>query len=124
MLRWTWALLFLRRRRWAHRRAVVDAQLGRERHELGQVAQARAAIGAARRAFLGDYLERDLEYWRIPNYGPSAGFFLHFIQEHGKAAGGGYEWQRYRKFFRDYRKRAVDDGLRQRSLVTVRTDRR
>jgi hypothetical protein len=78
-------------------------------HELHQVAQARAAFGAAQRAFLGDYLERDLEYWRIPNYGPSAGFLLHFIQEYGRQ-GSGYAWQRYRKFFRDYRSRAVDDG--------------
>ncbi|MEC7724307.1 MAG: hypothetical protein VYD05_02255, partial [Planctomycetota bacterium] len=92
------------------REGLADFAAAFTYHELGQVAQARAAIGAARRAFLGDYLERDLEYWRIPNYGPSAGFFLHFIQAHGKAAGGGYEWQRYRKFFRDYRKRAVDDG--------------
>ena len=57
-------------------------------HELGQVAQARAAIGAARRAFLADYLERDLEYWRIPNYGPSAGFFLHFVRTYAKREDG------------------------------------
>ena len=92
------------------REGLADFAAAFTYHELGQVAQARAAIGAARRAFLGDYLERDLEYWRIPNYGPSAGFFLHFIQEHGKAAAGGYEWHRYRKFFRDYRSRAVNDG--------------
>ncbi|MCA8965044.1 MAG: hypothetical protein KDC48_09150 [Planctomycetes bacterium] len=78
-------------------------------HELGQIAQARGAFGIAQRAFLGDYLQRDLEYWRIPNYGPSAGFFLHFIQKYGKS-GEAYEWQRYRKFFRDYRDRQVDDG--------------
>ncbi|MCB9879196.1 MAG: hypothetical protein H6835_16495 [Planctomycetes bacterium] len=78
-------------------------------HELHQVAQARGAFGAAQRAFLGDYLQRDLEYWRIPNYGPSAGFLLHFMQKYGKR-GDDYEWQRYRKFFRDYRNRAVDDG--------------
>jgi len=78
-------------------------------HELGQVAAARLGFGNAKRAFLGDYLERDLEYWRIPNYGPSAGFLLHFIQEYGEH-GGGYEWQRYRKFFRDYRGTNVKDG--------------
>jgi len=92
------------------REGLADFAAAFTYHELGQVAQARGAIGAARRAFLGDYLERDLEYWRIPNYGPSAGFLLHFINAYGKAKGGGYEWQRYRKFFRDYRKRAVDDG--------------
>ncbi|MFK7740704.1 MAG: hypothetical protein AB8H80_10305 [Planctomycetota bacterium] len=79
--------------------------------ELGQVAQARGAMGSAQRAFLGDYLERDLEYWRIPNYGPSAGLLLHFIKEYGKQ-GSRYEWQRYRKFFRDYRGCAVDDARR------------
>ncbi|MBL8753180.1 MAG: hypothetical protein JNK15_07755, partial [Planctomycetes bacterium] len=77
--------------------------------ELGQVAGGRASIGLALRAFLGDYLERDLEYWRIPNYAPSAGFFLHFVTEYGKS-GDGYQWQRYRKFFRDYRKDKVKDA--------------
>jgi len=92
------------------REGLADFAAAFTYHELGQVAQARGAMGAARRAFLGDYLERDLEYWRIPNYGPSAGFLLHFIQAHGKAARGGYEWQRYRKFFRDYRGCEVQDG--------------
>lgn len=78
-------------------------------HELGQVAQARLAFGNAQRAFLGDYLERDLEYWRIPNYGPSAGFLLHFMQKYGKD-GNHYHWERYRKFFRDYRGCEVDDA--------------
>ncbi|MFY9343062.1 MAG: hypothetical protein WAT39_11265 [Planctomycetota bacterium] len=77
--------------------------------ELGQVGPGRAAIGLALRAFLGDYLERDLEYWRIPNYGPSAGFFLHFLTTYGKD-GDGYRWQLYRKFFRDYRGCKVDDA--------------
>ena len=76
--------------------------------ELGQIAQSRLAFGTAKRAFLGDYLNRDLEYWRIPNYGPSAGFLLHFMQEHGKA-GSHYHWERYRKFFRDYRGCQVKD---------------
>ena len=92
------------------REGIADFAAAFTYHELGQVAQARAAMGAAKRAFLGDYLERDLEYWRIPNYGPSAGLLLHFVQEHGEAPGGGFEWQRYRKFFRDYRDRAVNDG--------------
>ncbi len=77
--------------------------------ELGQVAAARLAFGSAQRAFLGDYLERDLEYWRIPNYGPSAGFFLHFMQSYGKS-GSRYEWQRYRRFFRGYRGDSVKDA--------------
>ena len=77
--------------------------------ELGQVAAGRASIGMALRAFLQDYLERDLEYWRIPNYGPSAGFFLHFVTTYGKN-GDGYGWERYRRFFRDYRAAAVVDA--------------
>jgi len=77
--------------------------------ELGQQGAGRAAIGMATRAFLQDYLERDLEYWRIPNYGPSAGFFLHFVTTHGKGADG-YRWDLYRRFFRDYRACRVKDG--------------
>lgn len=77
--------------------------------ELGQIAAARANIGLAARAFLQDYLDRDLEYWRIPNYAPSAGFFLHFITQYGKQ-GDQYQWQRYRRFFRDYRDSPVKDG--------------
>lgn len=76
--------------------------------ELGQVAQARLGFGGAQRAFLGDYLNRDLEYWRIPNYGPSAGFMLHFMQAYGKE-GSHYHWERYRKFFRDYREDRIKD---------------
>ncbi len=77
--------------------------------ELGQAGVARAGIGLAARAFLQDYLERDLEYWRIPNYGPSAGFFLHFTTTYGKS-GEGFRWQLWRKFFRDYRESPVDDA--------------
>jgi hypothetical protein len=77
--------------------------------ELGQVAGGRAAIGMATRAFLQDYLERDLEYWRIPNYGPSAGFFLHFITTYGKSEQG-YRWDLYRRFFRSYRECRVKDA--------------
>ncbi|MCR9248541.1 MAG: hypothetical protein NXI31_26235 [bacterium] len=91
------------------REGLADFGAAFTQHELGQVAAARLAFGNAKRKFLGDYLERDLEYWRIPNYGPSAGFLLHFIQEYGKQ-GGGYAWQRYREFFRNYRVCEVKDG--------------
>lgn len=77
--------------------------------ELGQVAAGRAAVGLALRAFLQDYVERDLEYWRMPNYGPSAGFLLHFATTYGKD-GDGYRWEKYRRFFRDYRACPVKDG--------------
>lgn len=76
--------------------------------ELGQAGAGRAAIGAATRAFLQDYLARDLEYWRIPNYGPSAGLLLHFVTTYGKD-GEGYRWDKYRRFFRDYRSDPIKD---------------
>ena len=91
------------------REGLADFAAAFSYHELGQVAQARLAFGNAQRAFLGDYLNRDLEYWRMPNYGPSAGFLLHFIQTYGKD-GNRYQWQRYRKFFRDYRDTVVTDA--------------
>jgi hypothetical protein len=77
--------------------------------ELGQVAAGRASIGMAQRAFLQDYLERDLEYWRIPSYGPSAGFLLHFVTTYGKSSDG-YRWDLYRRFFRDFAACKVEDA--------------
>lgn len=77
--------------------------------ELGQVAAGRAAIGMCTRAFLQDYLERDLEYWRIPSYGPSAGLLLHFVTSYGKGEDG-YRWDLYRRFFRDYAACRVGDA--------------
>jgi len=91
------------------REGLADFAAAFTYHELGQIAQSRLAFGSAQRAFLGDYIHRDLEYWRIPNYGPSAGFLLHFVQTYGKD-GNDYQWQRYRKFFRDYRDTAVVDA--------------
>lgn len=60
-------------------------------------------------AFEKEYLARDLEYWRIQNYGPSAGFFLSFVARHAKTASG-HDWKPYRKFFREYRAAPVRDG--------------
>ncbi|MBL9077801.1 MAG: hypothetical protein JNL08_09865 [Planctomycetes bacterium] len=77
--------------------------------ELGQVAAGRASIGLALRAFQQDYVARDLEYWRIPSYGPSAGFLLHFVTTYGKDDDG-YRWDWYRRFFRDYAACPVGDG--------------
>jgi hypothetical protein len=77
--------------------------------ELGQIAAGRASIGLASRAFLQDYLDRDLEYWRIPSYGPSAGFLLHFVTTYGKGDSG-YRWDLYRRFFRDFAACKVDDA--------------
>lgn len=63
--------------------------------------------------FRSDYLDRDLEYWRIPNYGPSAGFFLSFVEKYAKREGrgpAGHDWAPLRQFFREYREAPVRDG--------------
>ena len=60
-------------------------------------------------AFQKDYVERDLAYWRINNYGPSAGFFLHFVEKFAKRERG-HDWKPLRGFFRDYRTAPVRDG--------------
>lgn len=59
--------------------------------------------------FESDYLARDLEYWRIQNYGPSAGFFLYFLDRYARSPHG-HDWKGYRRFFRDYRDAPVRDG--------------
>lgn len=80
-------------------------------HEaLGRTADSQRGFAAAARAFREDYLARDLEYWRIPNYGPSAGFFLHFTEKYGRAPVIGHSWAGWRRFFREYRDAAVRDG--------------
>lgn len=60
-------------------------------------------------AFRADYLQRDLEYWKIPNYGPSCGFFLSFVDKYAKTKDG-HDWSALRKFFREYRRAPVKDG--------------
>ncbi len=82
-------------------------------HEmLGRGADAQAVFASSSNAFRKDYVERDLEYWRIPNYGPSAGFFLYFVEKYGRATASGiaHDWKGYRKFFREYRLAPVKDG--------------
>jgi hypothetical protein len=76
---------------------------------LGQKTPTRWTYVHNLRAFEQDYLERDLEFWRIPNYGPSAGFFLWFVERYGKK-GQKRQWQLYRRFFRAYRYDKVRDG--------------
>ncbi len=56
------------------------------------------------------FLERDLEYWLIQNYGPSAGFFLHFVDEYASRGRADHDWSRLRRFFREYRMAPVRDG--------------
>jgi hypothetical protein len=56
------------------------------------------------------FLERDLEYWLIQNYGPSAGFFLHFVEAYAKLGAARHDWSGLRRFFREYREAPVRDG--------------
>ena len=56
------------------------------------------------------FLDRDLEYWRIQNYGPSCGFFLHFLETYSKRDKSDHDWCPMRRFFREYRESANKDG--------------
>lgn len=76
---------------------------------IGQKGDTLHAFARNLQAFRKDYLERDLEYWRIQNYQPSAGFFLHFVDKHSKK-GSRHDWKPYRKFFREYRAAPIRDG--------------
>ncbi|MCB9914815.1 MAG: hypothetical protein H6828_06645 [Planctomycetes bacterium] len=73
--------------------------------------------GDAQHSFAGNleqfrrfFLERDLEYWRIQNYGPSAGFFLYFVDTYAKLGAAQHDWSPLRRFFREYREAPVRDG--------------
>lgn len=79
-------------------------------HEgLGQAADAQHSFAGNLEAFRRDFLERDLEYWRIQNYGPSAGFFLSFVERYSERDRE-HDWRPLRRFFRDYREAPVRDG--------------
>ncbi|MFT7678189.1 MAG: hypothetical protein ACI8QC_002175 [Planctomycetota bacterium] len=56
------------------------------------------------------FIDRDLPYWRIQNYGPSAGFFLHFVDEYASLSKARHDWSPLRRFFRAYRDAPVHDG--------------
>jgi hypothetical protein len=76
---------------------------------LGQEGDQAHAFASNLEAFRRDYLGRDLAYWRIQDYGPSAGFFLHFADKYTRVPGG-HDWAPYRKFFRAYRRAPSGDG--------------
>ncbi|MEM1449042.1 MAG: hypothetical protein AAGI22_08005 [Planctomycetota bacterium] len=79
-------------------------------HEaLDQKADSLHSFDENLKAFQRYFLDRDLEYWRIQNYGPSAGLFLHFVDEYA-AVRGGHDWSPLRRFFREYRAAPVRDG--------------
>lgn len=56
------------------------------------------------------YLARDLPFWRIQNYGPSAGFFLSFMESYAKLGKHQHDWTPLRRFFREYRAAPIRDG--------------
>jgi len=62
------------------------------------------------------FVERDLEYWRIQEYGPSAGLFLHFVDTYAQRGRADHDWAPLRRFFREYREEPVKDG-RERELA-------
>ncbi|MCG3134139.1 MAG: hypothetical protein HMLKMBBP_01426 [Planctomycetes bacterium] len=93
-----------------HREGLADFGAAYAHEALGRGPEARASIASSLAAFRADYLLRDLEYWRIPNYGPSAGFFLHFSETFAKQPDGRHDWAPWRKFFRSYRRAAIRDG--------------
>lgn len=69
-------------------------------------------VGSLRRNledFREDYAGRDMAFWRIQKYGPSAGFFLHFIDKYGRK-NGKLDWQLYRLFFRGFNQTPVRDS--------------
>jgi hypothetical protein len=76
---------------------------------LGQDGDTAHAFASNLEAFRRDYLGRDLAYWRIQDYGPSAGFFLHFADKYTRVPGG-HDWRPYRRFFRAYRRAPSGDG--------------
>ena len=76
---------------------------------LGQTSDSLHGFKRNLQQFQDDYLDRDIVYWRIPNYGPSAGFFLHFVESHSKV-GRRHDWKPYRTFFREYRDAPMRDG--------------
>ncbi len=76
---------------------------------LGQTSDSLHGFQRNLEAFKVDYLEKDVAYWRMHEYGPSAGFFLHFVEKFSKV-GRLHDWKPYRQFFREYRAAPLKDG--------------
>ncbi len=77
---------------------------------LDQDSDALHSFDANLEEFRKYFLERDVAYWRIQNYGPSAGFFLHFEEEYASLSRARHDWSPLRQFFREYREAPVRDG--------------
>ena len=67
---------------------------------LRQETDAWPAATANLDAFRRDFLWREEAYWRMAPYGPSAGWFLHWIDAYGRRPGKGHDWVRYGRLFR------------------------
>ena len=91
------------------REGLADFGAAYSHEALARPQDAARAFDGAIRAFQRDYVARDLEYWRIPNYGPSAGFLLHFSEKYARGANG-HDWSPWRRFFREFRRAPVRDG--------------
>ena len=76
---------------------------------LGQTSDSLHGFQRNLKAFQEDYLEKDVAYWRMHEYGPSAGFFLHFVDKYARK-GSLHDWKPYRQFFREYRIAPLKDG--------------
>lgn len=70
---------------------------------LGHKADGENLFKSNLEAFKRDFLGRDEDYFRIQNYGPSCGFWLHWLDKYGKGADGVWDWSLYRKWFRLWR---------------------
>ncbi|MEK7469039.1 MAG: hypothetical protein AAB074_16820 [Planctomycetota bacterium] len=77
---------------------------------LGQKAAGEGSFKSNLEAFHRDFLGRDEDFFRIQNYGPSCGFWLHFVDKYGKGADGVWDWSMYRKWFRLWRAHPLPPG--------------
>lgn len=77
---------------------------------LDQDADALHSFDSNLEEFRKYFLDRDVAYWRIQNYGPSAGFFLYFEEEYASLSKARHDWSPLRQFFREYREAPVRDG--------------
>jgi hypothetical protein len=91
------------------REGLADFGAAYAHEALGRTQEAQGSFSGALAAFRKDYLERDLEYWRMPNYAVSAGFLLSFSEKYARAPWG-HDWKGWRRFFREFRATPVRDG--------------
>jgi len=77
---------------------------------LDQNSDALHSFDANLEGFERYFVARDMRYWRIQNYAPSAGFFLHFVDTYAGGKSAQHDWSPLRRFFREYRDAPVRDG--------------